>query len=44
MSKSRKDLKTKFGQDQIEPTKMDYLKGGDGDGGGGQTTDPPWKP
>lgn len=44
MPKVRKGLKTRFGKDQIEPAKMDYLKGGDGDGDGGQGQDPPWKP
>jgi len=46
MPKDRKDLKSVFRQDQIDDSKMDFLKGGDGpgDGDGDQGSDPPWNP
>jgi len=34
LPKVRKDLKTKFQNDEIETTKLNYLQGGDGDGDG----------
>lgn len=33
MPKVRKDLKTKFQNEAVERTKLNYLRGGDGGGG-----------
>jgi hypothetical protein len=38
--KTNKDLTKKFKKEEIELKKLNYLVGGDGDGGQGSTDDP----
>ena len=42
MPKVREDLKTKFQNDEIERSKLNYLKGGDGTGDNDQNDPALW--
>ncbi len=45
LSKNERSFFAQFSENKLDPKKMNYLKGGDGEGGGDQDPPPtPWYP